>query len=117
MPIDQKVDYIELPARNLDSVQSFYETAFCWSFTDFGPEYKAFTDGKIDGGFYKSEHKSTTEKGAVLVVLYARDLEKTKETVISSGGKVVKDIFTFPGGRRFHFTDSNGNELAVWSDQ
>lgn len=117
MPIDQKVDYIEFPARNLDSVKSFYETSFGWSFTDFGPEYKAFTDGNIDGGFYKSEHKSKTENGAVLVVLYARDLEKTKETVISSHGKVVKDIFSFPGGRRFHFTDPNGNELAVWSDQ
>jgi predicted enzyme related to lactoylglutathione lyase len=117
MHIDQKVDYIEFPARNLDSVQSFYETAFGWSFSDFGPEYRAFTDGKIDGGFYKSEHKSKTENGAVLVVLYARDLEKTKENVISSRGKVVKDTFSFPGGRRFHFTDPNGNELAVWSDQ
>jgi predicted enzyme related to lactoylglutathione lyase len=116
MPTDQKVDYIELPARDLDSVQSFYERAFAWSFTDYGAEYRAFTDGKIDGGFYESENRSSTEKGSVLVVLYAIDLEETKETVISSGGEVVKDIFAFPGGRRFHFTDPNGNELAVWSD-
>ena len=54
MPADQKIDYIELPARNFDSIQAFYEKAFQWTFTDFGPEYRAFTDGKIDGGFYKS---------------------------------------------------------------
>jgi len=117
MPIDQKVDYIEFPAQDLDAVQSFYESAFGWSFTDYGPEYRAFTDGKIEGGFRKSKLKSTTENGAALVVLYAENLEKTKKTVISSGGKIVRDIFSFPGGRRFHFADPNGNELAVWSDQ
>lgn len=117
MPTDQKVDYIELPAADLDSAQSFYEKAFNWSFTDFGPEYRAFTDGKIDGGFYRSELHSTTQNGAVLVVLYAADLEKIKDKIINSGGAIVKDIFSFPGGRRFHFADPNGNELAVWSDQ
>jgi len=117
MPTDQKVDYIEFPARDLDLVQSFYESAFGWSFTSYGPDYRAFTDGKIDGGFYKAEKKSSTEHGAVLVVLYASNLEQTQETVLASGGKVVKEIFAFPGGRRFHFTDPNGNELAVWSEQ
>lgn len=117
MPSDQKIDYVELPARNFDSVQLFYEKAFSWSFTDYGPDYRAFTDGKIDGGFYKSDQYSSTENGAALVILYAADLEKTKETIISSGGTIIKDIFSFPGGRRFQFTDPNGNELAVWSDQ
>jgi predicted enzyme related to lactoylglutathione lyase len=117
MPTDQKVDYIELPARDLESVQSFYERAFAWSFTDYGPEYKAFTDGRIDGGFYKADKKSSTDQGSALVIIYATDLEKTKASVIAGGGEVVKDIFDFPGGRRFHFTDPNGNELAVWSDQ
>lgn len=117
MPVDQKVDYIEFPARDLDGVQSFYEQAFAWSFTDYGPEYKAFTDGKIDGGFYKSDLASATENGAVLVILYASDLEMTQERVLSSGGKVVKETFDFPGGRRFHFSDPSGNELAVWSDR
>ena len=78
MPTDQKVDYIELPARDPESVQSFYERAFAWSFTDYGPEYKAFTDGRIDGGFYKAEKKSSTEQGSALVIIYAIDLEKTK---------------------------------------
>jgi predicted enzyme related to lactoylglutathione lyase len=117
MPSDQKVDYIELPAKNFDGIQAFYEKAFGWSFTDYGPEYRAFTDGKIDGGFYRSNLCSASRDGAVLIILYALSLETTKSTVVSSGGKIIKDIFSFPGGRRFHFTDPNGNELAVWSDQ
>ena len=117
MPTDQKIDYIELPARDLDAVQAFFEKAFNWKFTDYGPDYRAFNDGKIDGGFYKSENCSSTENGAALIILYADDLEQTKENVINSGGKILKDIFSFPGGRRFHFTDPNGNELAVWSDK
>jgi predicted enzyme related to lactoylglutathione lyase len=117
MPSDQKIDYLELPARDLDAVQEFYASAFSWSFTDYGAEYRAFSDGKIDGGFYKSELRSSTQNGAALIVLYAHDLERTLDTVKASGGSVVKDIFSFPGGRRFHFADPNGNELAVWSDQ
>lgn len=117
MPSDQKIDYLELPARDFDAVQEFYATTFNWSFTDYGAEYRAFSDGKIDGGFYKSELRSSTHNGAALIVLYALDLERTLDTVKASGGSVVKDIFSFPGGRRFHFADPNGNELAVWSDQ
>jgi predicted enzyme related to lactoylglutathione lyase len=116
MPTDRKIDYIELPARDFDAVQSFYQQALDWEFTDYGPEYRAFTDGKLDGGFYQSELHSTTQNGAALVVLYAADLEKTRDTMVSSGGAILKEIFAFPGGRRFHFTDPNGNELAVWSD-
>lgn len=117
MPSDQKIDYIEFPAGDFDAVQSFYEKAFGWTFTDYGPEYRAFADGKIDGGFYKSDKQSTTDNGSALVILYATDLENTRDTVVASGGKIVKDIFSFPGGRRFQFTDPNGNELAVWSDK
>ncbi len=115
MPTDKTIDYIELPAGDFDAVQSFYENAFGWSFTDYGEEYRAFSDGKLNGGFYKSELSSSTDTGATLVVLYATDLEKTREAVVKSGGIIVKEIFSFPGGRRFHFTDPNGNELAVWS--
>lgn len=116
MPMDQKIDYLEFPARDFDATQSFYEKVFAWSFTDYGPDYRAFTDGKIDGGFYKSDKCSMTANGAVLVVLYATDLEATRDKVTGSGGTIVKDIFSFPGGRRFHFADPHGNELAVWSD-
>ncbi len=117
MPTDQKIDYIEFPATDFDAVQSFYSAAFDWSFTDYGPEYRAFTDGKLDGGFYKSELRSSTSAGAVLVVLFAEDLEKTRDNVVASGGKIIKGIFPFPGGRRFQFEDPHGNELAVWSDR
>ena len=77
----------------------------------------AFTDEKLDGGFYKSEQSSSAKNGSALVVLYAGDLEKTLETVVASGGTIVRSIFDFPGGRRFHFADPNGNELAIWSDK
>lgn len=117
MPADQKIDYLELPARDFDTVQSFYEKAFHWTFIDYGPEYRAFNDGKIDGGFYRSELRSSTENGAALIILYASNLEQTRNTIVASGGTIVKEIFSFPGGRRFHFADPNGNELAVWSDQ
>jgi len=117
MPQDKKIDYLEFPASDFTSTQAFYEKAFGWSFTDYGPEYRAFTDGKIDGGFYRSDKRSTTEAGAVLVILYADQLEETRDRVTASGGKLVKDIYSFPGGRRFHFADPHGNELAVWSDK
>ncbi len=117
MPSDRKIDYIELPARDFDSVESFYSAAFSWSFTDYGPEYRAFSDGKIDGGLYKSELRSSTATGAALVILYANDLEQTRNTILASGGQIIRDIFSFPGGRRFHFTDPHGNELAIWSDK
>lgn len=116
-PIDQKIDYLELPARDLDAVQSFYEQAFAWVFTDYGPDYRAFTDGKLDGGFYRAETYSSTDNGAALIVLYAAELESARARICTAGGRIVKDIFTFPGGRRFHFSDPNGNELAVWSEQ
>ena len=113
MPVDQKIDYLEFPASNLDMVQGFYENAFAWLFTDYGPDYRAFTDGKMDGGFYKSELRSTASNGAVLVILFADQLEQIRERVLASGGAIIKEIFSFPGGRRFHFSDPHGNELAV----
>lgn len=117
MPKDQKIDYLELPADDFDAVQAFYEQAFHWSFTDYGPDYRAFSDGNMEGGFYKSDKRSSTTNGAALIVLYADDLEKTRQTILASGGTIVREIFSFPGGRRFHFADPNGNELAVWSAQ
>ncbi len=116
MQVDQKVDYIEFPCADFDAVQSFYEKAFGWSFMDYGPEYRAFTDGKIDGGFRRADLYSSTENGAPLVILYAEDLEGTQDKVVASGGTINQEIFSFPGGRRFHFADPNNNELAVWSD-
>ena len=117
MPVDQKIDYIEFPCGDFDAVQSFYEKAFGWKFTDYGPEYRAFTDGKIDGGFRRAELNSSTKTGAALVILYADDLEGMRDKVVACGGTILRDIFSFPGGRRFQFADPNDNELAVWSDK
>lgn len=114
---DQKIDYVEFPAADFDAVQAFYEKAFGWKFTDYGPEYRAFTDGKLDGGFRLADAHASTENGSALVVLFAADLEATRDTVVASGGSIKQEIFSFPGGRRFQFTDPHGNELAVWSDK
>lgn len=117
MSKDQKIDYVEFPATDFDAIQAFYENTFNWTFTSYGSEYLAFTDGRLDGGFRRAEQKSTTDTGGALVILYADDLEKTRGNVVSSGGTLIDDIFSFPGGRRFQFADPNGNELAVWSDK
>lgn len=111
-----KINYVELPSRDLEVTKSFFSAAFGWSFVDYGPEYVAIEDAGLDGGFFKSDKVATTSNGSVLVVLYSATLEETLEKVKSAGGTIVQDIFSFPGGRRFHFTDPNGNEYAVWSE-
>ena len=111
-----RINYLEFPARDLDAVQQFYEAAFGWSFSDYGPEYRAFSDGSLEGGFYRADRSASRDGGSALVVLYALDLEAARARVVEHGATIVQDIFSFPGGRRFHFTDPNGNELAIWSD-
>jgi predicted enzyme related to lactoylglutathione lyase len=109
-----QIDYVEFHADDLASVKTFYAAAFGWKFTDYGPGYTAFDDGRLTGGF-------TTEPGPrggpPLVILYSGALEAMKEKVLALGGKISKDIFSFPGGRRFHFIGPCGNQLAVWSDR
>ncbi len=117
MGTDRRIDYIELPAADLDRAKEFYGEVFGWRFEACGPDYCAFNDGQLDGGFYRSDRRASTEDGSALVVIYADDLEATARRVTEHGGAIVKDIFSFPGGRRFHFADPNGNELAVWSDR
>lgn len=109
-----KLDYIEMPATNgkLDNVKAFYSAAFSWSFTDYGPTYSTFREG-LDGGFDADASAASTKP---LPVLYSDNLEETLDAVTSAGGTIVKPIFSFPGGRRFHFVDPAGNELAVWSE-
>ena len=111
-----KINYVEMPAINLETTKTFFGDAFGWTFVDYGPDYIAIEGAGLDGGFYKSEKIATTENGSVLVVLYSAELDATLDKVKQSGGKIVKDIFSFPGGRRFHFSDPNGNEYAVWSE-
>ncbi|MDI1326028.1 MAG: VOC family protein [Brevundimonas sp.] len=108
---DGKLDYLELPGGALGEVKAFYGAAFGWTFQNYGPSYAAFDQG-LDGGF-----DADAGIGArPLPVLFARDLEAMAARVEAAGGHIVKPIFAFPGGRRFHFRDPAGNELAVWSE-
>jgi uncharacterized protein len=110
---DGRVDYIEFPATDIAKTKSFYGEVFGWKFTDYGPEYTSFEDGRLGGGFWK---EGQAKQGGPLVVIYAHDLASMEQAVRSAGGKISKEAFSFPGGRRFHFIDPNGNELAVWSE-
>ena len=111
-----QINYVELPSSNLTKTQSFYKEVFGWSFQDYGPAYVAIVNAGLDGGFYLSENIASTQNGSVLVVLYSDDIETTLSKVEQAHGTISKPIFSFPGGRRFHFNDLTGNELAVWSD-
>jgi predicted enzyme related to lactoylglutathione lyase len=110
---DQRIDYIEFPATDIPATKRFYETVLGWKFTDYGPDYTSFDDGRLSGGF--TTGASVNAPGA-LVVLYAVDLPGVQGRVVSAGGEVTQDIYEFPGGKRFHFRDPSGNELAVWSE-
>lgn len=110
---ENQIDYIELPASDIGKTKLFYHEVFGWKFTDYGPGYTSFHDGRIAGGFTTESRASGT---GVLLVIYSSDLDAIQRKIQSSGGRIVKAIFTFPGGRRFHFADPNGNELAVWSE-
>lgn len=116
MNISDKINYVEFPARDIESTKAFFTTVFGWSFEDFGPEYAAFSDQGIDGGFFTSDLSSSTGSGGALVILYSDTLELLQARIEQAGGTISRPIFPFPGGRRFHFTEPSGNELAVWSD-
>lgn len=115
MRITGKIDYLELPATggSMDSTKAFYASAFGWAFTDYGPTYAAFDEG-LDGGFQADREQARPKP---LPVLFSEAIEETLAAVEQAGGTIVQPIEPFPGGRRFHFTDPAGNELAVWSDR
>lgn len=117
--LNERINYIELPAKDLASTKSFFNEVFAFNFTDYGPEYTAFSaeSAGLEGGFYLSNNVAATENGSALVVFYSDDLELTKDKIENASGEIVKPIFNFPGGRRFHFKDPSGNEWAVWSDK
>jgi len=116
MNINDKINYVEFPSRDIEATKTFFETVFGWTFEDYGPEYAAFSSQGVDGGFYKSDLSSSTENGGALVILYSDSLDVVQTRIEQAGGSIVKAIFSFPGGRRFHFTEPAGNEMAVWSD-
>ena len=116
MDATNKIDYIEFQAADVQTTRAFFEQLFGWKFEDYGSEYTSFSDGRIAGGVSRSGKRASTASGSVLVVLYHPRLEEVRQRVIELGGQIVCDIFSFPGGRRFHFTEPSGNELAVWSE-
>lgn len=117
MSAHEKISYVEFPAKNLQLTKDFFSQVFGWSFKDFGPDYTAFSNAGLDGGFFKAELSSSTSNGAALIVFYSSDLEATQEKILKAKGVIVKPVFSFPGGRRFHFTEPGGNEFAVWTDK
>jgi len=117
MDIHESINYLEFPAKDLYATKTFFNAVFEWKFVDYGAEYVAFSDKTIEGGFYKSDLVSKASDGAVLVVFYSDNLEETQKKIISHGGSISKEIFTFPGGSRFHFLDVSGNEFSVWTKE
>jgi uncharacterized protein len=106
-----RLDYVELPAGDINATRSFYEQAFGWTMTEFAPTYSATTTGDTDIGL---QSDSSEKPAAPLPVIRVKDLEAALASVEAAGGRIVKPIRAFPGGRRFHFADPSGNELAVW---
>jgi uncharacterized protein len=110
------IDYVEIPTTNMDATKAFYAAAFGWTFTEYGPGYTGYVDharGDLEaGGFVLQE---AVVPGGALVIVFSSDLEATSSRVRDAGGTITKEIFSFPGGKRFHFTDPSGIELAVWS--
>ena len=116
---DRRIDYIEFTVCDVAEAKAFYGAVFGWTFTDYGPDYTSFHDGRLAGGFTAEDSGQaiSTGAGGALVVFYALDLAAAQKRVEAAGGRIVREVFDFPGGRRFHFTDPSGNVLAVWSDR
>lgn len=117
---NRRIDYIEFSVSDVARSRDFYGKAFGWSFKDYGPSYCEFNDGRLTGGFALGGGGNLggpIKPGGPLVILYATDLADAQHRVEEAGGKIVKPAFRFPGGRRFHFADPDGYELAVWSDE
>ncbi|MDK1286325.1 VOC family protein [Pseudoalteromonas umbrosa] len=112
----EKLNYVEFAANDLQATKVFFTQVFGWEFVDYGPEYTAFTNQGLDGGFYKADMSSQVVSGGALLVFYSRDIKATQAKVVEKGGEIVKPIFEFPGGCRFHFIEPSGNEFAVWSE-
>ena len=107
------IDYIEFTVTDMAKSKAFYVAAFDWKFNDYGPDYAGIQgDGREAGGFRVGDKPNT---GGPLAILFSKDLDASLASVRSAGGVIVTEPFEFPGGRRFHFTDPSGNELAVWA--
>ncbi|MDY7525946.1 VOC family protein [Sphingomonas sp. 10B4] len=105
-----RLNYLELPVRDTATAKAFYSAAFGWQFSDFGPSYAATTTGDTEIGFQADPAEATV---AALAVIAVDDLEATEAAIRAAGGEITRAAFDFPGGRRFHFRDRSGHELAV----
>lgn len=110
---DRRIDYIEFPAIDMTRTKQFYASVFGWTFEDWGPDYVSFHDGRLSGGFFLVKQ---LQGFGPLVVVYSTNIAAMEVKIVEEGGTIIKPVFNFPGGRRFHFTDPNGNALAVWTD-
>ncbi|KQB53925.1 bleomycin resistance protein [Pseudomonas endophytica] len=111
---DRQIDNLEFNVSNIERSKAFYGSAFGWTFVDYGPAYTEFTDGRLTGGFTTGE---PVQPGGPLVIIYADELEVTQKGLKDLGAVISRETFSFPGGRRFHFVDPDGYELAVWTHQ
>ena len=117
---DRRIDYVEFSVSDVARSRAFYGSAFGWTFKDYGPDYCEFNDGRLTGGFALAgdgKPGSSTNAGGPLVILFASDLADIQRRLEEAGATIVKGPYAFPGGRRFHFADPDGYELAVWSDK
>ncbi|BCE03079.1 VOC family protein [Marinicellulosiphila megalodicopiae] len=119
MNTHETINYVEFPCCDLNKSKAFFTAVFNWQFTDYGPEYTAFSKehSGLDGGFFQANLKSDVTTGSALIVFYSDDLESTEKKIKQHGGIINEATFSFPGGRRFHFKDPSQNEFAVWSDK
>ena len=108
------IDYVEFKTTNIQEIKDFYSSIFSWVFTDYGPTYTAFAGSGLAGGF---ELTTAPIINGALIVLYHDNLNDVQSKILKAGGKIVVPTFEFPGGKRFHFLDPSGNELAVWVEE
>ncbi|MBU2280634.1 MAG: VOC family protein [Gammaproteobacteria bacterium] len=116
MSLPDQINYLELPSLDPEASKLFFSRLFGWRFVDYGPDYLAFFDAGIEGGFYRSSLVASPAQGGTLVVLKSADLAQSLAAVQAAGGTIVKPIFVFPGGQRFEFLEPGGNQLAIWSE-
>lgn len=117
MTPENTIDYVEIPASDLVRTQEFFTELFGWQFEDYGPDYCSFNDGRLAGGFRRADVSASPDNGSPLIVFYKEDLVAARARVEELGGTIRRDIFSFPGGKRFHFLDPNGNEYAIWAEK
>ena len=114
MSTENRIDYVEIPVTDVPRARAFLEAMFGWTFREWGDDYLSFSDGRLNGGVRKSDESAPAP--GVLLVFYSANLERDIERVQELGGTISQQIFSFPGGRRFHFVDPVGTEFAIWSD-